>query len=216
MRTKLTPNQLLYYLFCGAFFVMPFGTTPFTVLGLCILLVWFVTGQFIKTRSQYMEAPWFWPVVAGGLFIILALLVLVVGRYTFLKEEAEVEIVEVEVEPQVAAPVEEPAALPEAPLQGAPLVDLDYFLVPLDMPDRTVLRVSISLELASASSRAGVLRKTTLVRDIIFRVLEMRGQGDLKSKEARQTMRQRIKQEVNLKLEGGPVLNVYFTEFLVL
>jgi len=64
MRTKLTPNQLLYYLFCGAFFVMPFGTTPFTVLGLCILLVWFVTGQFIKTRSQYMEAPWFWPVVA--------------------------------------------------------------------------------------------------------------------------------------------------------
>jgi len=155
-------------------------------------------------------------VVAGGLFIILALLVLVVGRYTFLKEEAEVEVVEVEAEPQVAAPVEEPAALPEAPHQGAPLVDLDYFLVPLDMPDRTVLRVSISLELASASSRAGVLRKTTLVRDIIFRVLEMRGQGDLKSKEARQTMRQRIKQEVNLKLEGGPVLNVYFTEFLVL
>ena len=38
MQTKLTPDQLLYYLFCGAFFVMPFGTSPFTILGLCILL----------------------------------------------------------------------------------------------------------------------------------------------------------------------------------
>ena len=170
----------------------------------------------LEEEKKPGRPKWFWPVVGGGLFIILALLILVVGRYTFLKEEAEVEVVEVEAEPQVAAPVEEPATLPEAPPQGAPLVGLDYFLVPLDLPDRTVLRVSISLELASEPSRASVLRKITLVRDIIFRVLEMRGQGDLKSKEARQTMRQRIKQEVNLKLEGGPVLNVYFTEFLVL
>jgi len=64
MQTKLTPDQLLYYLFCGAFFVMPFGTTPFTVLGLCILLVWFVTGQFFKARNQYMRGAWFWPVAA--------------------------------------------------------------------------------------------------------------------------------------------------------
>ncbi|MBW2617264.1 MAG: flagellar basal body-associated FliL family protein [Deltaproteobacteria bacterium] len=170
----------------------------------------------LEEEEKSGRPKWFWPVVAGGLFIILALLVLVVGRYTFLKEEVEVEVVEVEAEPQVAASVEEPAALPEAPPLGAPLVGLDHFLVPLDRPDRTVLRVSISLELASESSRAVVLRKTTLVRDIVFRVLEVKGQGDLKSKEARQTMRQRIKQEVNLKLEGGPVLNVYFTEFLIL
>ena len=157
---------------------------------------------------------WFWPVVAGGLCLILALLILVVGRYIFLKEEAEVEVLEPETE--VAAPVDKPAALPEAPPQGAALVGLGHFLVPLDRPDQTVLRVSISLQLASEPSRASVLRKTTLVRDIVFRVLEVRGQGELKSKEARQLMAQQIKQEINLKLEGGPVLNVYFTEFLVL
>ncbi len=53
---------------------MPFGTTPFTILGLCILLVWFGTGQFMRARSRYVGAPWFWPVAAMVMLTWLGLI----------------------------------------------------------------------------------------------------------------------------------------------
>lgn len=64
MKTKITPNRVLYFLFLGAFFVMPLGTSPFTILGICILVVWFATGQFIKSRARVMQSRWLLPVAA--------------------------------------------------------------------------------------------------------------------------------------------------------
>ena len=64
MDTKITAHRVLYFLFLGAFFAMPLGTSPFTILGICILIVWFATGQFIKSRKQIMRARWLLPVAA--------------------------------------------------------------------------------------------------------------------------------------------------------
>jgi len=64
MDPKVIPDRLLYFLFLGAFFVMPFGTSPFTILGICILAVWVATGRFLKNRTQVLRARWLLPVAA--------------------------------------------------------------------------------------------------------------------------------------------------------
>ena len=59
-----SPEQWLYYLFCGAFFLLPMGTSPFTILGVGILFIWVITGEFFKKRHGYLREPWLWPVLA--------------------------------------------------------------------------------------------------------------------------------------------------------
>jgi len=62
-------NRLLYYLSCGAMFMMAVGTSPFTILGLCMVAVWFFSGEFLRWRKVYLSLPWFLPVC---LMVILA------------------------------------------------------------------------------------------------------------------------------------------------
>jgi flagellar FliL protein len=150
---------------------------------------------------------WFWPVIAGGLGIILAVSGLMASRY-LKKEEPK--------PPPIAVQAEAPAVSQPKALKGIAYVSLEDFLVPLDLPDKTALEVSINLELSSEESRPAVEKKTALVRDIIYHVLERSGQAELNSEEAQEAIRQAILREVNLKLEGGPIKNVYFSEFLIL
>ena len=57
-------RQSIYYLFCGAFFVMPMGTSPFTIMGGCILLLWIFSGEFFRQWDRYLKEVWIAPVTA--------------------------------------------------------------------------------------------------------------------------------------------------------
>ena len=61
---RFFPGRLIYYLFCCAFFMMPMGTSPFTILGGCILVTWLFSGEFLRRRDVYLKAVWLYPVLA--------------------------------------------------------------------------------------------------------------------------------------------------------
>ena len=61
---RFTPSRLIYYIFCGAFFVMPMGTSPFIILGGLALLTWLFSGEFLRRRRSYMKETWLLPVFA--------------------------------------------------------------------------------------------------------------------------------------------------------
>jgi lipopolysaccharide export system permease protein len=56
--------QGLYALSCGAMFVMPMGTSPFTIVGSCALALWVFSGEFRRGVVNYLREPWFFPVLA--------------------------------------------------------------------------------------------------------------------------------------------------------
>jgi len=64
MKIKISPVQIQYYFFLGAFFAMPMGTSPFTILGGCALILWIFSGEFYRCRYRYLKEAWFLPVVA--------------------------------------------------------------------------------------------------------------------------------------------------------
>lgn len=61
------PDRLIYAVLLGAFFVMPFGTGPFTIAEGAMLAVWIFSGACWTRRSDYLTAAWFLPV----LFVII-------------------------------------------------------------------------------------------------------------------------------------------------
>jgi len=63
-KIRFSSGHLIYYLFCGAFFVMPMGTSPFTILGGCILTIWLFSGEFIRRKEGYLKEAWLYPVLA--------------------------------------------------------------------------------------------------------------------------------------------------------
>ena len=48
---------------------MPMGTSPFTIAGLCALIVWLFSGEFLRKRHRYMNESWF-----RALFAMVALI----------------------------------------------------------------------------------------------------------------------------------------------
>lgn len=64
IKVHSSPKQWIYYLFCGTLFLMPMGTSPFTILGICLLITWVLSGEFFKNRKAYFKEEWFPPVVA--------------------------------------------------------------------------------------------------------------------------------------------------------
>jgi O-antigen ligase len=60
--SALTPKTI-FFLYCGAFFSMPLGTSAYTIFGIGCLVLWFCSGQFFKQRGSYIKQPWFPPVL---------------------------------------------------------------------------------------------------------------------------------------------------------
>jgi len=73
-KINLAPGKWIYYLFCGALFVMPMGTSPFTIVGGCILAIWIFAGEFVKKREGYLGKSWFWPMSAMIVLVLLGLI----------------------------------------------------------------------------------------------------------------------------------------------
>jgi lipopolysaccharide export system permease protein len=59
---SIPPEGWLYVLTCGAILAMPLGTSPFTIMGFCILAMWVLSGEFLRTRGIYLRQPWILPV----------------------------------------------------------------------------------------------------------------------------------------------------------
>lgn len=53
----------LYVLSCAALFVMPMGTSPFTIVGSCLLAFWVFSGEFIRGAGNYLRESWLVPVL---------------------------------------------------------------------------------------------------------------------------------------------------------
>ena len=71
---ELSAELVIYLLFCGAFFAMPLGTSPCTIMGILIILVWLLSGAPIRSRRECLRAPWFWPLVAVVVLVWVGLL----------------------------------------------------------------------------------------------------------------------------------------------
>lgn len=61
---KISKEKSLYYLFCASFFLIPMGTSPFTIMGSLTIVFWLFSGSFIKSGYQYLKAVWFLPLIA--------------------------------------------------------------------------------------------------------------------------------------------------------
>jgi len=150
---------------------------------------------------------WFWPVVLGGTVIIVVALVMIVGHLTWWAKE-EVALEEA-VKPEVVM-------VEEGMLSGLPSISLKDFMVPLTEPKRTQLRISINLSLTSEEAKGKLEKEETKLRDTVYRVLLASDQGRLRSKNKRKELKEAILKAVNEKLDGSPVKQIFFTEFLVL
>ena len=62
LKRNLKSIDLTYAFLCAAFFVMPLGTSPFTIAGLLTLSIWTFSGEFFRARHLYFQSPWFLPV----------------------------------------------------------------------------------------------------------------------------------------------------------
>ena len=72
--TKINFSVWIYWLFCAVFFVLPLGTSAFTIVGICILVVWILSGEFLRKRNSYLRATWFAPVAAMVILIWVGLI----------------------------------------------------------------------------------------------------------------------------------------------
>ncbi|PKN62574.1 MAG: hypothetical protein CVU57_23830 [Deltaproteobacteria bacterium HGW-Deltaproteobacteria-15] len=70
----LSPEGGITILLFLTFLVMPMGTSPFTILGGCLVALWLFTGEWIRKRHLLFKATWLVPVLA---MIVLSLLGLI-------------------------------------------------------------------------------------------------------------------------------------------
>lgn len=59
----ISSNDLLFYLFLGAFFSIPIGTSPPIICGVLAAAVWVFSGKALKTMEACLRQRWFWPIV---------------------------------------------------------------------------------------------------------------------------------------------------------
>jgi len=151
---------------------------------------------------------WFLPLVLGGSAAVLIAVLLVAGYLTWWsKDEAKVaETVKVKV-----GKVEE-----EGPPLDVPAVALPGFTVPLKRPGETILKVSIHLTLHSEEAKTNLEGQKTKLRDLVYQVLLSQAGEELKTKDQRQMLRREVLDQLNRNLIGGPIKEVYFTDFLIL
>jgi|Deesub1362A_J573_1020465.scaffolds.fasta_scaffold00004_128 O-antigen ligase len=57
-------DRLLFYGFCGLFFLIPIATSPAVIAGIAILALWILSGRFIKDSHVWLRQKWTLPVIA--------------------------------------------------------------------------------------------------------------------------------------------------------
>jgi flagellar FliL protein len=97
-----------------------------------------------------------------------------------------------------------------------PLFSLDTFIVNLaDAARSRYLRVTMDLELATASDAAKISKKLPQVRDSILMILPSKQFDDIASMEGKIALRDEIIAKLNSLFVRNVVTNIFFTEFVV-
>ena len=152
---------------------------------------------------------WFKLVLFGGAGAVVVGLVLVIGLFTWWAKEEPAPPPEAAKAPQVVVTEKEIK-------NKAPTLSLTGFMVPLTGAFVTQLQVSVNLTLASDTAKLLLETQRTKVRNIIYQVLLSQTGSDLKEESTREIIKESLQTELNAKLAGGPVLEVFFTEYVVI
>ena len=108
------------------------------------------------------------------------------------------------------------AAQQQDPNGMGPIYSLDTFIVNLADDGRSrYLRVTMDLELVSASEESTLDDRLPQVRDSILMILPSKRFEDIASMEGKTALRNEIITKLNGMLNKNVVSNIFFTEFVV-
>lgn len=100
--------------------------------------------------------------------------------------------------------------------QLGPLFSLDTFIVNLaDVERSRYLRVTMDLELASATDTSKLNDRLPQVRDRILMILPSKTFDEIASMEGKKALRDEIIDKLNNLFPTAVVTNIFFTEFVV-
>ncbi|NPV53685.1 MAG: hypothetical protein HPY71_09190 [Firmicutes bacterium] len=100
-------------------------------------------------------------------------------------------------------------------VQG-PIESFDPFIVNIARTDaERYLKVSISIELTTASAAREVKTKLVRMRDVVINVLTSKTLSELDSPKGKEELRRELVQAFNSNLDTGKVRNVFFTDFVI-
>lgn len=101
-------------------------------------------------------------------------------------------------------------------MKVGPMFPLDSFTVNLlSDSGRRYLKVQINLELDDNNVASELDSKTAVVRDIVIRLLSSKTLEEISTAKGKDTLKEQIISQLNLRLRDGNIRNVYFTEFVV-
>lgn len=95
------------------------------------------------------------------------------------------------------------------------LVPLEMFLVNLSgQRGRKLAKVNMELEVSNEEVQEEIDQLKPKIRDMIIIILSSKTYAQMSSKEGKETLREEIRDQVNLFLTKGQISKVYFTEFI--
>lgn len=95
------------------------------------------------------------------------------------------------------------------------LVPLETFLVNLSgSRGRKLVKIDMELEMSSSEAQEEVEKIKPKIRDYIIIIVSSKSYAEISTKEGKDSLREEIKNQVNLFLTKGRINKVYFTEFL--
>lgn len=110
---------------------------------------------------------------------------------------------------------EKPQKMMES-MEVGPMFPLDNFTVNLlSDSGRRYLKVQMNLELDGEELAAELESKTAVIRDIIIRLLSSKTLEEISTAKGKDTLKEQIVNQLNLRLKDGNIRHVYFTEFVV-
>ncbi|MCB0414877.1 MAG: flagellar basal body-associated FliL family protein [Bdellovibrionales bacterium] len=95
------------------------------------------------------------------------------------------------------------------------LIPLETFLVNLSgSRGRKLAKVNMELEVSNDDVQIEIDKLKPKIRDIIIIILSSKTYAQVSSKEGKDSLRDEIRDQVNLFLTKGQIKRVYFTEFI--
>lgn len=95
------------------------------------------------------------------------------------------------------------------------LVPLEMFLVNLSgQRGRKLAKVNMELEVSNEEVQEEIDQLKPKIRDMIIIILSSKTYAQMATKEGKETLREEIRDQVNLFLTKGQINKVYFTEFI--
>lgn len=95
------------------------------------------------------------------------------------------------------------------------LVPLETFLVNLSgSRGRKLVKINMELEMNTPEAQEEVEKIKPKIRDYIIIIVSSKSYAEISTKDGKDSLREEIKNQVNLFLTKGRINKVYFTEFL--